>query len=338
MSNKYEEAGVSLDAGYESIERIKKHVKSTNILGVMSSLGSFGSMFDLSVYDFKKPVLISGCDGVGTKIKICEMFENYSYIGEDLVAMSVNDILVQGALPLYFLDYIACGKNDPRQIEEIVKSIANGCKISNCALIGGETAEMPDVYEPGSYDLAGFVVGCQEKDQIVTGKDVQVGDVIIGLPSNGLHANGFSLVRKILLKDNKVNLQEPLEELGNITLEEELLKPTRIYYNEVCKVQNKYKINAMAHITGGGYEENITRALNGFGANISILDIPILPIFNYLAKLGNIPINEMFNYFNMGIGYVFIINKEDQDSFLKDLPESLVIGHVTKQKEVKLCD
>ncbi|MFV0288971.1 MAG: phosphoribosylformylglycinamidine cyclo-ligase [Mycoplasmatales bacterium] len=337
MKNKYEAAGVSLEAGYESTKRIKKHVEATNILGVMSAIGQFGGMFDLSKYHYQQPVLVSGCDGVGTKIKLCEQFNNYRHIGEDLVAMSVNDILVQGAKPLFFLDYIACHKNEPQVIEEIVASIAQGCKLSECALIGGETAEMSDVYYPGGYDLAGFAIGCQEKNKLVNPKEVQVGDIIVGLPANGLHANGYSLVRKILFKDNNIDVQKFNDELG-CSLQEELLKPTKIYYQEVFQVLDKIKIKAMAHITGGGYQENILRATNNLGAKINIKKINILPIFELIAQLGKINQVEMFNYFNMGIGYIFIISQDDRAKILELLPEARVIGEVIKETELQLCN
>ncbi len=335
--NKYEESGVSLEAGYESIKKIKKHVESTNTKGVLSKLGQFGGLFDLSMYNYKKPVLVSGCDGVGTKIKLCELFDNYSNIGKDLVAMSVNDIIVQGATPLFFLDYIACGKNDPNKIEQIVQSISLGCKESNCALIGGETAEMPDVYQKGSYDLGGFAVGCVEKENIIDMKNVKPTDVIIGLPSNGLHSNGFSLVRKILLKDNQVDLNKNIDILS-CSLKEELLKPTRIYVKEVLSLMSKIPINGMAHITGGGYQENIQRSLNGYGSNIFIDKINVLPIFNYISEIGKIDIKEMFNYFNMGIGYIFIVDKKYEQEVLSLLGDAYTIGEVIKKEGINLCD
>lgn len=336
MENNYAKSGVSLEAGYESVRLIKKHVESTNIMGVMSKLGQFGAMFDLSAYNYKEPVLISGCDGVGTKIKVCEMTSNFATIGQDLVAMSVNDVLVQGAKPLFFLDYIACEHNNPETIEQIVKGVSDGCKLSNCALVGGETAEMPDVYSKDGFDLAGFVVGACEKQEIIDCSTVAPNQKIIGLPSNGLHSNGYSLVRKLLFKDNEYQTTDFVEQLG-CTIGEELLKPTRIYANEVAKVLGKVKIHGMAHITGGGYQENIERALNGNGCDIHINNIPKLPIFNFLADLGNIPEVEMFNYFNMGIGYVFIVDEADEQVLLNELEDAVVIGEVTEKVGVRLC-
>ncbi len=337
MKDNYAKAGVSLEAGYESVRLIKADVERTNIMGVMSKLGQFGAMFDLSKYNYQEPVLISGCDGVGTKIKVCEMANDFTKVGQDLVAMSVNDVIVQGARPLFFLDYIACNQNEPTKIQEIVRGISDGCVKSSCALIGGETAEMPDVYSEGGYDLAGFVVGACEKKDIIDASQVKAGDVIIGIPSNGLHSNGYSLVRKILFKDHDFKIDQYVEELG-CTIGEELLKPTRIYTPEVMAVLETTKVAAMAHITGGGYQENIERALNGNGANINLSAINQLPIFKFLAKTGNIPQIEMYNFFNMGIGYIFIVDRSQVDSVLKTVSDAKVIGEVISDAGVNLCE
>ncbi len=337
MKDNYAEAGVSLEAGYESVKLIKEDVEKTNIMGVMSKLGQFGAMFDLSQYNYQEPVLISGCDGVGTKIKVCEMANDFSQVGQDLVAMSVNDVIVQGAKPLFFLDYIACNHNEPTKIQEIVRGISEGCLKSSCALIGGETAEMPDVYSEGGYDLAGFVVGACEKQKIIDASTVKPGDVIIGIPSNGLHSNGYSLVRKILFKDNDFKIDDYVDVLGR-TIGEELLRPTRIYTPEVLSVLEEVNVAAMAHITGGGYQENIERALNGFGADIDTSKIPSQPIFEFLAQTGNIPAIEMYNFFNMGIGYVFIVDEKDQEQVLNLVEDAKVIGQVTTETGVRLCE
>ncbi len=336
MENNYQKSGVNIEAGYESVRLIKEDVERTAIKGVMSKLGQFGAMFDLSEYNLKEPVLISGCDGVGTKIKVCEMANDFREIGQDLVAMSVNDILVQNAKPLFFLDYIACQKNNPEKIAEIVHGISEGCMIGECALIGGETAEMPGVYQKGGYDLAGFAVGACEKSEIIDASDVKPGDVIIGVPSNGLHANGFSLVRKLFFSDHNYQTDTYIEKF-NSTLSAELLRPTRIYTKEVREVTNVVEVKAMAHITGGGYQENIERALNGYGAEILTSNIPKQAIFTKIKELGNIPNEEMYNYFNMGIGYAFIVRENDKKEVLELVDDAVVIGTVVEQAGVKLC-
>lgn len=336
MENNYQKSGVNIEAGYESVRLIKDDVERTAIKGVMSKLGQFGAMFDLSEYDFKQPVLISGCDGVGTKIKVCEMADDFSKIGQDLVAMSVNDILVQNAKPLFFLDYIACQANEPAKIAQIVKGISDGCILGECALIGGETAEMPGVYQKGGYDLAGFAVGACEKSEIIDASTVEVGDVIIGVASNGLHANGFSLVRKIFFEDHQMDINEEVAAF-NSSLATELLRPTRIYTKEVKAVTEAVNVKAMAHITGGGYQENIERSLNGFGATIDINAIPKQAIFEEIASLGKIDPLEMYNYFNMGIGYIFIVNAADKDKTLDLIEDAYHIGTVCETSGVKLC-
>ena len=260
MAKSYEEAGVRLEAGYESVKRIKKHIAATNRPGMMGNIGSFGGMFDLASLNYKEPVLVSGTDGVGTKLKIAFMMDKHDTIGQDAVAMCVNDVLAQGAAPLFFLDYIAVGKNEPAKIEAIVKGVADGCVMSNCALIGGETAEMPDMYSEDEYDIAGFTVGAVEKSKLIDGSKVRMGDLLIGLASSGVHSNGFSLVRKIVFKDNQLDLNKQYEGLPD-TLGNVLLTPTRIYVKPVLQVLEQVDIHAICHITGGGFDENIPRVL-----------------------------------------------------------------------------
>ena len=268
MGNSYKEAGVDIEAGYESVQRMKKHVERTKRAGLLGSLGGFGGMFDLSSLKMKEPVLVSGTDGVGTKLMISFMMGKYDTIGIDAVAMCVNDIVVQGAEPLYFLDYIACGKAKPEQIESIVKGVADGCVQAGCALVGGETAEMPDMYKEDEFDIAGFAVGAVEKSRLITGDNIQSGDILIGLASNGIHSNGYSLVRKIFFKDADYSVDTWMPEL-NCTLGEELLRPTRIYVKPILSAMKQFQIKGMAHITGGGFIENIPRMLpEGLGAVI----------------------------------------------------------------------
>ena len=332
MSKAYESAGVNLDAGYESVERIKAHVSRTNRPGVMAGLGGFGGMFDLSELNYQKPVLVSGTDGVGTKLLLAIAADRHHTIGIDCVAMCVNDIVVQGAQPLYFLDYIATGKVEPGQIEAIVSGIADGCAQAGCALIGGETAEMPDMYAPGHYDLAGFAVGAVEKDEIITGEQVQPGDVIIGLPASGIHSNGYSLVRKILLKDNNISLTEYSTVLGEPVIDA-LLRPTKIYVKPILALLAQVQPHGLAHITGGGFDENIPRALPpGCQALINVDSFPRAPIFGYLQELGGIPEREMYNIFNMGIGMIIIVDKDDVQTAMQALAKAeetpFVIGEI----------
>ena len=269
MAKAYEQAGVNIEAGYEAVSRMKKHVQRTMRPGVLGGLGGFGGMFDLSTLNLKEPVLVSGTDGVGTKLMLAFMVDRHDTIGIDAVAMCVNDIVVQGAEPIYFLDYIACGKADPAKIEAIVKGIADGCEQAGCALVGGETAEMPGMYKEEEYDLAGFAVGAVEKSKIITGEDIKQGDILIGLASSGIHSNGYSLVRKVFLQDAKMSLNDHVEELG-CTLGEELLRPTKIYVKPILAALEKFNIKGMAHITGGGFIENIPRMLpEGLGAELS---------------------------------------------------------------------
>lgn len=317
MADAYQKAGVNIEAGYEAVEKITKHVKRTNRTGVLGQLGGFGGAFDLSEMNLKEPVLISGTDGVGTKLKLAFMMDKHDTIGIDCVAMCVNDVVVQGAEPLYFLDYIACGKAVPDKIEQIVKGIADGCEMAGCALIGGETAEMPGMYKEDEYDLAGFTVGACEKSQLINGENIKDGDVLIGLASTGIHSNGYSLVRKIFFEENQFSLDEKLPELSG-PLGEELLKPTRIYVKQVISALREFEIKGMAHITGGGFIENIPRMLpDGLGAEVKQGTWPVLPVFEALKKYGKLQIEEMYNIFNMGIGLVLAVDPDDAEEAIQ---------------------
>lgn len=331
MTNAYKNAGVDIEAGYEAVSRMKKHVQKTMRQGVMSGLGGFGGMFDLTTTNVKEPVLVSGTDGVGTKLMLAFQMDKHDTIGVDAVAMCVNDIVVQGAEPLFFLDYIACGKAVPERIENIVKGIATGCKQAGCALIGGETAEMPGMYDINEYDLAGFTVGVVDKPQIITGENIKEGDVLIGLASSGIHSNGYSLVRKIV-SDAKLSLHETYADFQR-PLGEELLEPTRIYVKPLLALLKEVQVNGMAHITGGGFIENIPRMLpEGLGACIEKGTWPVLPIFDFLQKHGNIKEEEIYNIFNMGIGMAIAVSEQDVEKLMKLLKEQgeqpHIIGHV----------
>ncbi|MBP6322996.1 MAG: phosphoribosylformylglycinamidine cyclo-ligase [Fusobacteriaceae bacterium] len=339
MSKKYMESGVNLEAGYESVERIKSHVKRTAIKGSIDSLGAFGGMFDLSVLNIKEPVLVSGTDGVGTKLMLAFEMDKHDTIGIDAVAMCVNDVLVQGAAPLYFLDYIALGKNIPSKVEAIVKGVADGCVLSQCALIGGETAEMPGMYSDNEYDIAGFTVGVVEKSKLITGKNIAQGDLIIGISSSGVHSNGFSLVRKIL-KDNDLKLDTVYEGFDK-SLGETLLEPTRIYVRSITELLKTITPKGMCHITGGGFYENIPRVIpKGLQANINIQSIEIPKIFNFLMEKGGVSKEEMFNVFNMGIGFIVIVSPEDVykavDILKSNGEEVKIIGEISNGENVNL--
>ena len=340
MAKSYEEAGVCLEAGYESVRLIKKHISRTNRPGMMGNIGSFGGMFDLASLNYKEPILVSGTDGVGTKLKLAFMMDKHDTIGQDAVAMCVNDVLAQGAAPLFFLDYIAVGKNDPSKIEAIVKGVADGCVLSNCALIGGETAEMPDMYGEDEYDIAGFTVGAVEKSKLIDGSKVKVGDKLIGLASSGVHSNGFSLVRKIVLKDNQLDLNKQYETLPD-TLGNVLLTPTRIYVRPVLEVLSKVDIHAICHITGGGFDENIPRVLHeGQGIRIQEGSWNMPAIFPFLEKYGNVKHREMFNIFNMGIGMILVVDPSNADEVV-DMFTTLgehpfQIGDVTNKPGVEI--
>ena len=341
MSSKYREAGVDLEAGYESVRLIKSHVARTKVLGAVDSIGAFGGMFDLSLLKMKEPVLVSGTDGVGTKLMVAFDCDKHDTIGIDAVAMCVNDVLVQGAMPIFFLDYLAVGKNTPTKIEQLVKGVADGCVLSECALIGGETAEMPDMYDPNHYDIAGFCVGAVEKSKLLNGQNIAAGQVLIGLPSSGCHSNGYSLVRKVLLKDAKLDLKEYYPEFGK-TLGEELLTPTKIYVKAIKHLLNKeIDIKGMSHITGGGFYENLPRMLkDGLGVEININSFPRPEIFNLIMRTGNIDEKEMYNVFNMGLGFVMAVEEKDVETVLNELASinepAYVVGKVTNSGEVNL--
>ncbi len=340
MSKAYRDSGVDLEAGYESVDRIKKHISKTKRLGMMGTIGSFGGMFDLSVLNMSEPVLVSGTDGVGTKLMVAFAMDKHDTIGQDVVAMCVNDILAQGASPLYFLDYIAVGKNRPEVVEQIVAGIADGCVLSNAALIGGETAEMPDMYDEDHYDIAGFCVGAVEKSKMITGDKVCVGDVIVGIASSGVHSNGFSLVRKILFKDNDLDVNDYIEELGD-KLGNVILTPTRIYIKPVLDMIENVEVHGIAHITGGGFDENLPRALKeNQGVVIYEDKLPTLPIFNYLEKLGKIEHREMYNIFNMGVGMAVILPEDQAKKAIEVLQangeKAVVIGKIVEGQGVEI--
>jgi phosphoribosylformylglycinamidine cyclo-ligase len=322
MSKSYEASGVNLEAGYEVVSRIKKHVASTSRRGCMGGIGAFGGMFDLGSLGYRHPILVSGTDGVGTKLKIAFELDKHDTIGIDAVAMCVNDVLAQGAEPLLFLDYVAVGHNRPQVVEAIVAGVAEGCRQAGCALVGGETAEMPGMYAPEDYDIAGFTVGAVEKDNLIDGSKVAVGDVLVGLPSTGVHSNGFSLVRKVV-KDGGLDLNAKYPETGEKTLGETLLTPTAIYVRPVLDLMKSVDIHGVAHITGGGFDENIPRILApGMGVEVEEGSWEILPIFNLLERVGGIPHREMFNIYNMGIGMVLAMNADAADKAIELLSAS----------------
>lgn len=333
MSEAYKQAGVDIQAGNEAVEKMKKHVKRTFRPEVMTDLGGFGALFKLNTKKYEKPILVSGTDGVGTKLKIAFAMDKHDTIGIDAVAMCVNDVVVQGAEPLFFLDYLACDRVIPDKIEAIVKGIADGCEQSGCSLIGGETAEMPGMYADGEYDIAGFTVGVVDEDKIIDGKSVEPGDVLIGIRSSGVHSNGFSLVRKVLLADNQLSLHQHVDSLGK-TLGEELLTPTKIYVKPVLTLLEKFQIKAMAHITGGGFTENIPRVLpEGTQAEIDYGSWPISPIFSLVEELGKVSRQDMFRTFNMGIGMVLVVKNEDAVPVIQALEAmgepSYLIGRIS---------
>ncbi|MBA2876839.1 phosphoribosylformylglycinamidine cyclo-ligase [Thermaerobacillus caldiproteolyticus] len=341
MAEAYKQAGVDIEAGYKAVSLMKKHVQKTARPEVLSGLGGFGGMFDLSRFGYQEPVLISGTDGVGTKLMIAFMMDKHDTIGIDCVAMCVNDIVVQGAEPLFFLDYIACGKAVPEKIEQIVKGIADGCVQAGCALIGGETAEMPGMYQEDEYDVAGFAVGIAEKTKLITGATIQEGDALIGLASNGIHSNGYSLVRKIVFEKAKLNLHQTYGRL-TVPLGEELLKPTRIYVKPLLAAMKQFDIKGMAHITGGGFIENIPRMLpEGLSAEIDYGSWPIPPIFDLLQEKGDLARKEMFNIFNMGIGMVLAVDSRMIYPLIARLEElgekAYLIGRVKQGEGVSLA-
>ncbi|NLL29821.1 MAG: phosphoribosylformylglycinamidine cyclo-ligase [Clostridiales bacterium] len=342
MSITYKDSGVDKEAGYKEVQLIKNIVKKTHFPGVLNDIGGFAGLFQLDTRKYREPVLVSGTDGVGTKLKIAFMMDKHDTIGEDCVAMCVNDILCQGAKPLFFLDYISTGKLVPEKMASIVEGVSNGCLKAKCALIGGETAEMPGLYKEEEYDLAGFCVGLVDKENIIRGSSIKEGDLIIGLPSNGIHSNGYSLVRKLLFEKEKLDINKYYEELRS-TLGEELLKPTRIYFDPVYDLIETFNIKGLCHITGGGFYENVPRMLpDGVEANINTWVIDTPPIFNMIQELGNIHIDEMYSTFNMGVGMVFVISKEDLPNIEKHLKERkekfYILGEINKGKKgVNLC-
>ena len=335
-TNAYKKAGVDVEAGYESVRLIKEDVKRTFSRYVLSELGGFGGLIELPE-GYQKPVLVSGTDGVGTKLMIAFMTDRHDTVGIDCVAMCVNDILCQGAKPLFFLDYIACGKNNPEKIAAIVKGVAEGCVRGDMALIGGETAEMPGMYAEDDYDLAGFAVGVAEKDKIITGAAIKAGDVLIGLPSSGVHSNGFSLVRKIVFEDNGLDVNTRSESLGG-TIGEVLLTPTKIYVPAVAPLIDRYAIAGMCHVTGGGFYENIPRMIpDGLCARIDTSAIVPVPIFDFLKELGDLDVDDMYHTFNMGIGFVVAIDKGEADAVMTALKASgeapVILGEITSGEE-----
>ncbi|MDO4823404.1 MAG: phosphoribosylformylglycinamidine cyclo-ligase [Bacteroidales bacterium] len=326
MAISYEKAGVNLEAGYEVVSRIKQHVNSTMRKGSMGGIGSFGGMFDLSALGVKEPVLVSGTDGVGTKLKLAFRLDKHDTIGIDAVAMCVNDVLAQGAEPLIFLDYVAIGHNIPEKVEAIVSGVAEGCRQAGCALVGGETAEMPGMYSDGEYDIAGYTTGVVEKSKLIDGSKVTEGDVLVGIASSGVHSNGFSLVRKILADNNLMDDEEILRWL---------LTPTKIYVRQVLDVIHNTDVHAICHITGGGFDENIPRVLHdGQAVEIQEGSWEILPVFRFLEEKGNIPHREMFNIFNMGIGMVVVLPESEAQKAITILQshgeKASVIGRIVK--------
>ncbi|WP_301109069.1 phosphoribosylformylglycinamidine cyclo-ligase [Sporosarcina sp.] len=340
MSKAYEKAGVNIEAGYESVERMKSHVARTSRKGVAGAFGGFGGMFDLSALEYKEPVLISGTDGVGTKLKLAFMADRHDTIGIDCVAMCVNDIVAQGAEPLYFLDYVALGKAVPEKVEAIVKGVADGCVQSGAALIGGETAEMPGLYEEDEYDLAGFAVGACEKSQLVTGERVQEGDVLVGIASSGIHSNGYSLVRHIVFEQLGAKIDstiEGYEELG--TVSDALLTPTKIYAKPVLEMHQQLDVHAMGHITGGGFFENLPRMFSeGFGVEVDLGAWPVLPVFQMLKEKGELTDRDLYSVFNMGVGFVVALPKAEAEKAINIAEvhgeKAYVIGRVTTKEGV----
>ncbi|MBQ2890374.1 MAG: phosphoribosylformylglycinamidine cyclo-ligase [Clostridia bacterium] len=341
-SESYAAAGVDITAGYRAVELMKQHIAKTMANGKTTDIGGFGGLFELDMTGITKPVLVSGTDGVGTKLKLAFLSDKHNTVGIDCVAMCVNDIICVGAKPLFFLDYIACGKNVPEKIADIVSGIAEGCVQSGCALIGGETAEMPGFYPIDEYDLAGFSVGVVDKSKVLDNSTVKEGDVIIGLPSSGVHSNGFSLVRKVFDIEN-ADIKSPVDALGGKSILETLLTPTKIYVKPMLNLFEKVTVKAVSHITGGGFYENIPRSLpDGFGAKIDRSAIRVLPIFDLIAKTGNISERDMFNTFNMGVGMSLVVSAEEAETALASLKESgedaYIIGEIVKSEDkVIIC-
>ena len=341
FSDSYKAAGVDVTAGYRAVELMKSHVARTVVPGVLSGLGGFGGLFELDLTGMTRPVLVSGTDGVGTKLKIAFLMDKHDTVGIDCVAMCVNDVVCGGAKPLFFLDYIAVGKNVPERVEQIVAGVAEGCVQAGCALIGGETAEMPGFYPEDEYDLAGFNVGIVDKDKIIDGSKVKAGDALIGVASSGIHSNGFSLVRK-LFNVNETNLRSFMPDFGK-TLGEELLTPTKIYVKPLLELISKCDVHAVSHITGGGFYENIPRMLQkDQKAVIEKANVPVLPIFEYMQKIGNVPERDMFNTFNMGMGLCIAVAPEQADEAVRILTDAgenaFIVGQVASgEAGVEIC-
>ncbi len=341
-SESYRKAGVDITAGYKAVELMNSHVKRTMIPGVEEGLGGFGGLFSLDVSNAPNPILVSGTDGVGTKLKLAFLMDKHDTVGIDCVAMCVNDIICCGAKPLFFLDYIALGKNVPEKVASVVSGVAEGCVQAGCALIGGETAEMPGFYPEDEYDLAGFSVGVVDRSKLLNKENVKSGDIIIALPSSGVHSNGFSLVRKVFDVEN-IDLKSIVQELGGISLGEALLTPTKIYVKPVLSLLEQVNVKSISHITGGGFYENIPRSLKeGVCAQIQRSAVKIPPIFELIAKAGNIPERDMFNTFNMGVGMTIITAKEHADKALEILrgqgQQAYILGEIKPgEKEVILC-
>ncbi|MDO4869347.1 MAG: phosphoribosylformylglycinamidine cyclo-ligase [Bacillota bacterium] len=336
-SDAYAASGVDITAGYQAVKLMKEHVARTTTEGVMSDVGGFGGLFAPDMKGVEEPVLVSGTDGVGTKLKLAFLMDKHDTIGIDCVAMCVNDIICCGAKPLFFLDYIACGKNYPERIAQIVSGVAEGCVQSGAALIGGETAEMPGFYDEEEYDLAGFAVGMADKSKMLDKSSVKAGDVIIALPSSGVHSNGFSLVRKVFDVEN-ADLKAPVDRLDGASLGETLLTPTKIYVKPVLALMDKVQVKSVAHITGGGFYENIPRSLpEGLSAKIKKEDVRVLPIFDYLAEAGDISEHDMFNTFNMGVGMICVIDAEDAYEAISCLGENgedaYILGEIVEGSE-----
>ena len=336
-SEAYAQAGVDITAGYKAVELMKAHVARTVISSKSSDIGGFGGLFELDITDMPHPVLVSGTDGVGTKLKLAFLMDKHDTVGIDCVAMCVNDVICCGAKPLFFLDYIACGKNYPEKIAAIVGGVAEGCVQSGCELIGGETAEMPGFYPIDEYDLAGFTVGAVDRSKVINNKLMCEGDVVIAIPSSGVHSNGFSLVRKVFDVEN-CDLKSPLEELGGKSLGETLLTPTRIYVKPMLALMNEITVKGVSHITGGGFYENIPRSIpDGLGAKIDKSAVRVLPIFKLIEKVGGITERDMYNTFNMGVGMSVVVAKEDAEHALKILKangeDAYLIGEIINSDE-----
>ncbi len=341
-SDSYAAAGVDITAGYKAVELMKKHIARTVTQAKSDDIGGFGGLFELDLTGINKPVLVGGTDGVGTKLKLAFLMDKHDTVGIDCVAMCVNDIICCGAKPLFFLDYIACGKNIPERIEQIVKGVCDGCVQSGAELIGGETAEMPGFYPVDEYDLAGYSTGVVDKDKIIDNKTMSEGDVVIALPSSGVHSNGFSLVRKVFDVEN-ADIKTPVEELGGKSVGETLLTPTKIYVKPVLALLDEIKVKGISHITGGGFYENIPRSIpNGLGAKIERDSVKVLPIFELIAKVGGISERDMFNTFNMGVGMSIIVSPQDVDKALEILKENgedaYIIGEIIKSDDkIVIC-